>query len=108
MDDLQEFDNHLSREEIDTILHGMTARDIFAAIPGGQATAEGAEVAGAAFEHAADRQGYGKEALDRVRPADAVYLANAIGEVLSQDNPKASDTASSPNSPGTGDSPPSS
>lgn len=105
--DLPEASNFLHRAEIDTILGGMTARDIFAAIPGGQTTAQGAEVAGSAFEHAAERQGYGKEALDRVRPADAVYLANAIGEVLSQESPLASDTASSPPSPASGDSAPS-
>ena len=104
----KEFDNFLSRPDIDLILGGMTARDIFAAIPGGQATAQGAEVAGAAFEHAAERQGYGKEALDRVRPADAVYLANAIGEVLSQESPLASATVSSQPSQDSGDSAPSS
>jgi hypothetical protein len=108
MDELKEFDNFLHRTDIDLILGGMTARDIFAAIPGGQMVAQGAEVAGSAFEHAAERQGYGKEALDRVRPADAVYLANAIGEVLSQDSPLASDTASSLPSPDTGDLAPSS
>jgi hypothetical protein len=87
VESLPEASNFLQRADIDTILGGMTARDIFAAIPGNQTTAQGAEVAGNAFEHAAERQGYGKEALDRVRPQDAVYLANAIGEVLSQDSP---------------------
>lgn len=94
LENLPEASNFLHRTDIDLILRGMTARDIFAAIPGNQNVAQGAEVAGNAFEHAAERQGYGKEALDRVRPVDAVYLANAIGEVLSQESPLASDTAS--------------
>jgi hypothetical protein len=107
MEALSEATNFLRRDEIDTILGGMTARDIFAAIPGGATQAQGAEVAGAAFESAAERQGYGKEALDRVRPVDAIYLASELGEVLSADSPKADTGASSPNSPATGDSAPS-
>jgi hypothetical protein len=100
-------DNFLSRAEIDLILGGMTARDVFAAMPEGGAKAEGAEVAGKAFESAAERQGYGAEALDRVRPMDALYLAAELGEALSVDSPKADGTEPSPPSPGIGDSAPS-
>jgi hypothetical protein len=106
MDDLVEATNFLNRSEVDTILGGMTARDIFAAIPNGTQV-EGAEVAGKAFEAAAERQGYGKEALDRVRPGDAIYLAQQLGEAFAQDSPKAEGTEDLPISPGTGDSAPS-
>ena len=100
--DIPEATNFLSRAEIDTILGGMTARDIFAAIPSGQNTAAGAEVAGSAFESAAERQGYGKEALDRVLPGDAIYLAQQLGEALSSDSPLVDDTGGQPNSPDSG------
>ena len=93
--------NFLERDAIEEILHYMTARDIFAVIGGGNV--EGAEVAGKAFEHAAARQGHGEGALDRVRPADAVFLAQELSEVFSSASPKAEDTAPSPNSSGIGE-----
>jgi hypothetical protein len=100
-------DNFLTREQIDSILDGMTARDIFAAMPedpGSQA--KGSEIAGNTFEKAAERQGHGTEALDRVRPADAVYLAGALGEVFTLAGPKADAGESSPPSAASGDSAP--
>ena len=103
----KEFDNFLSRPDIDLILGGMTARDIFAAMPAGQ-TDNGGMVAGNAFESAAERQGYGKQALDRVKPGDALYLATALGEAFGQDNPKADSIEPSLASQDIGDSAPSS
>jgi len=85
--------NFLSREEIDGILAGMTARDLFSAMPA-QGEASGAETAGKTFESAAERQGFGVGAQDRVRISDAAYLSEELGGVLSADSPKADDTAS--------------
>lgn len=99
-------DNHLTRSEIDAILEGMTARDIFAVV--GKGGTEGAEVAGKAFEAAATRQGYGELVLDRVKPADAVYLAQALAEVFSAASPKADDTGPLPDSSVIGESVPNS
>jgi len=84
--------NFLSREQIDTILEGMTARDIFAAMPDSTEKVNGSKVASIAFESAAERQGHGAGALDRVKPLDGMYLASAIGELLSVDSPKADAT----------------
>lgn len=96
----------LSRVELDQIIDGMTARDIFAAAPSGTDTSniKGADTAGIAFEQAAERQGFGPLALDRVGAADAIYLATAIGEALNMGSPKADDTEALPTSPATGDS----
>lgn len=99
--------NFLTRGEIDSIIHGMTARDIFAAMPAGQSEVRGAAVAGDAFEAAALRQGFGPGALDRVTPGDAVYLAGELGEVFQQGAPKDDATGASPDSPASGDSAPS-
>lgn len=94
--------NFLTRDEIDTILHGMTARDIFAAMPEG-GEAKGNDIAGRVFEAAASRQGHGEGTLDRVRPQDAVYLAGALGEVFAQDSPKGVSTDPLPDSSDTGE-----
>ena len=95
-------DNHLSQAEIELILEGMTARDIFAAMPSGTATSKGAEIAGDAFERAAERQGYGSLALDRVRPGDATFLAGKLGEVFDQGSPKSDSGVDLPTSSDTG------
>lgn len=100
--------NALSRVEIEGIIQGMTARDIFAVIPNAGETPEGGKVAGDAFEAAAERQGYGALALDRVSPADAIYLGQLLGEVFNQDSPKGEGTAQLPDSSDTGESTPSS
>ena len=97
--------NFLTREQLDTILEGMTARDIFAAMPSDGGPVQGAAVAGNAFEAAAERQGHGKETLDRVTPADALYLAGALGELFTVAGPKAETGADSPASAASGGSP---
>jgi hypothetical protein len=89
--------NFLGREQIDEILSLMTARDIFSAMPSTTGEeVQGAAVAGAAFESAAERQGHGSGALDRVRPTDAIYLAQALGEAFSIAGPKSDASADSP------------
>lgn len=100
-------DNFLTREQIDEILRGMTARDMFAAMPSDGSTdpASGSAIAGTAFESAAERQGHGKEALDRVRVSDALYLASELGEVFSLASPKSEDTEPSPDSAASTESP---
>jgi hypothetical protein len=101
-------DNFLTREQIDSIVEAMTARDIFAAMPSGQSTeVNGGELAGKAFESAAERQGHGAGALDRVKPGEAVYLARLLGEVFAE-GPKDASTETSQGSSDTGDSVPSS
>lgn len=99
-------DNFLTRVDIDGILAGMTARDIFGAMPSGTSPGEvkGAEIAGKAFELAASRQGHGEEALDRVRPQDATFLAGRLGEIF-EERPK--DSEPLPDSSDTGESTPS-
>lgn len=79
-------DNFLTRAQVDSILGGITSRDLFAAFPEGTVVS-GAEVAGAVFEKAAERQGHGAEALDRVHIRDGVYLAGRLGELFA-DGPK--------------------
>ena len=100
--------NFLSRSEIEAILEGMTARDIFAVIRSGGDPSKGAQVAGDAFEAAASRQGYGEGVLDRVRPKDAIYLAEQLSEVFTSDSPKDGTTGDLPDSSGTGELTPSS
>lgn len=95
--------DRLTREELAQIIDGMTARDIFAAAPSGEGVSSGSETAAKAFESAAERQGFGSGALDRVGAADAIYLAGAIGEALNMGGPKADDTEESPTSPASGD-----
>lgn len=98
-------DNFLTREQIDSILEAMTARDIFAAMPSGRNTGEiaGGEIAGNTFEKAAERQGHGPLALDRVKPRDAVYLAQELGEVFGTATPKGDSTEPLPDSFDTGE-----
>ena len=94
----------LTRAEIQQIVDGMTARDIFAAMPG-QSSDEirGADIAGAAFDAAAKRQELGEGALDRVRPSDATWLAELLSEALNAGSPKADGTEVLQASPATGD-----
>lgn len=99
--------NFLTRGEIDAIIQGMTARDVFSAMPAGQTEVKGAEVAGDAFEAAAKRQGFGEGALDRVTPSDAIYLASTLGEVFNAGTPKDDASEASLDSPASGDSAPS-
>lgn len=90
-------DNFLTRDQIDAIIETMTARDIFAGMPSQAGeTPSGPEVAGKVFESAANRQGHGTEALDRVRPVDAMYLAEKLGEVFDMASPKSDSGEGSP------------
>lgn len=75
-------DNFLTREQVDEILGFVTARDLFQAMPGDGSTLKGPEIAGKVFESAAERQGFGAGALDRVRFQDAPYLAQALGDMF--------------------------
>lgn len=102
-------DNFLSRDQIAEIVSLLTARDIFAAMPSGKTDEQGqplkingAAIAGDAFEKGAERQGHGKGALDRVRPQDATYLGELLGEVFTEDGPKDSNTEPLPDSSDTG------
>lgn len=98
--------NFLSRAEIDLILATITTKDLFAALPSGQTEINGGQMAGSVFEYAAERQGYGKEILDRISLPDGLYLASALGELFS-DGPKDSVIGVSQVSVVTGDSDPS-
>lgn len=84
--------NFLTREEIDQVIGGITSRDLFASLSGVTGQVEGGQIAGKVFEAAAERQGKGKEALDRVSIFDGIYLATALGELFS-DGPKEEATA---------------
>lgn len=95
-------DNHLTRADIDLIIAAITSRDLFAALGDEQGQVKGGEVAGKVFEAAAERQGYGPLALDRITVADGIYLASELGELFS-DGPKGDATEESPASPVTGD-----
>lgn len=94
--------NFLTREQIDEVISKITSRDLFAALPAGETAVNGGQIAGKVFEAAAERQGHGKEALDRVSIGDGIYLASALGELFS-DGPKEEPTGDSPASPATGD-----
>lgn len=91
-------DNFLTRPEIDLILATITSRDLFAALGGQTGEVQGGEVAGKVFEAAAERQGFGKGTLDRVKISDGIYLASALGELFS-DGPKGESTEPLPDSP---------
>jgi hypothetical protein len=95
-----------SRTQIQKIVDGMTARDIFSAMPSQADTGglKGAEVAGAVFDAAAARQGHGEQALDRVSAQDAIWLAQEISEAINVGGPKANGTEESPPSADIGDS----
>lgn len=99
----------LSRGELEQIIEGMTARDIFQAAPDASdvGNVKGGDTASKVFDIAAERQGFGALALDRVSPGDATFLAGLLGESLNVGGPKAEDTEESPASPATGDSAPS-
>lgn len=79
--------NFLTREEIDEVISKITSRDLFASLSGETGQVQGGEIAGKVFEAAAERQGKGKEALDRISITDGIYLASALGELFS-DGPK--------------------
>ena len=81
--------NMLTRPQVDEIVKHMTPRDLFNAMPTGEdGIKAGAEVAANVFEQAAERQGFGAGALDRLSMADGVYLAGLLGEVFQSATPK--------------------
>lgn len=97
--------NLLTRAQVEEIVAHMTPRDLFNAMPTGEEAevAAGAEIAAKVFEAAAERQGFGAEALDRVSMADGVHLAGLLGEVFKSATPKGKRPAGLPASPGSGD-----
>lgn len=98
---------HLTRAEVEQIVDGMNARDVFLATPDQNqdvSKIKGIETASRLFEIAAERQGFGADALNRVAVSDAMFLANLLSESLNVGGPKAEDTGASPASPDTGDS----
>lgn len=97
----------LTRADLDNIVDGMSARDMFQSTPGGEQLTEtqrGMKMAEKIFDISATRQGWGENALDRVRLSDGPYLSTLLSESLNLGSPKADDTGESPTSPGTGDS----
>ena len=97
-------DKQLTRAAIEKIVNGLNARDIFDAMPQDATDVKGAQVAAAAFDAAAARQGHGEKALDRVSAADATWLSGLLAESLNVGGPKADSTGESPASAATGDS----
>jgi hypothetical protein len=98
---------HLTRAELEKIVDGMSARDVFNATPDQSQDVgkiKGTETASRMFELAAERQGFGADALDRVSVGDAIHLANLLSESLNVGGPKAEDIEALPISDDTGDS----
>lgn len=81
----------LTRADLDRIVDGMSARDIFRSgmVDSTEGEVSGSERAESIFDYAAERQGYGAKALDRVSIGDTVYLSNLLGEALNMGTPKA-------------------
>lgn len=78
----------LSREEIDSIIDGMSAADLLDALGDGTSV-KGAKMLGTAFDSAAARAGYsnGTSATEHVRVRDFKYLADELGKVVSVESP---------------------
>lgn len=93
----------LTREQIDTVLEGMTGADLIEHIGDGQTG--GAKIAGNAFDSAAARMGItnGVRAMELVGVADFQYLVTKLTEVMALDSPKAEQEASSQDSANTGE-----
>lgn len=92
----------LTQADLDKIVEGMNARDMFQATGTGETA--GNSQAEAIFDLSAERQGYGEKALDRVHLRDSVYLSNLLAESLNVGGPKVDGTEVSPTSAATGDS----
>lgn len=99
----------LTRSVLKKIVDGMSARDMIETMPENELgqRLEGRQYVGAIFDAAAERQGYGQKALDRVGIGDAQYLSELLAGALNAGGPKADDTGESPSSADTGDSAPS-
>ena len=78
----------LTREQIDSILEGMTGADIVDQFGDNVPTAK---IGTNAFDAAAARQGItnGTRAMELVHVQDFGYLANKLNEVINLDGPKA-------------------
>lgn len=94
----------LTRADLDSIIDGMSARDVFRASGGSDDPDTGNQKAEQIFDLSAERQGWGKMALDRVVLGDVTYLGTLLGEALNVGGPKADSTNQSPTSADTGDS----
>ncbi len=95
----------LTRAQVKKIVDGMSARDMIETMPedaDGQRL-NGKKYVGAIFDAAAERQGYGEKALDRVGIGDGQYLSELLAGALNAGSPKADDTGESPASAATGD-----
>jgi hypothetical protein len=94
----------LTRADLDRIVDGMSARDIFrSGMVNATEEVTGSERAESIFDYAAERQGYGAKALDRVSIGDTVYLSNLLGEALNMGTPKADSSPESQPSSDTGE-----
>jgi hypothetical protein len=94
--------SRLTREELQQIVDGMTAGDVFSST-GGETKPN--EVALSIFNRAAERLDYGANAIDRVGIGDTTYLSDLLGEALNMGSKAAGDSSQSPTSADTGDSP---
>lgn len=93
----------LTREKIEEVLANLSAADLIEAT--GDGTAQGAKIAGTAFDSAAARMGVsnGTPATQHIRAADFAYLANRIGEVVNIDSPLSDATSNSLDSAASGE-----
>lgn len=91
----------LTREQIDSIIEGMTGADIADQLGADKP----AQIGPKAFDSAAKRQGAvnGKRAMELVDIKDFQYLAEKLNEVMSLDGPKADQPEGSPPSADTGE-----
>ena len=78
----------LSREQIDSVIDGMSAADLIDALGDGEKV-NGSKMAGDAFNAAAARLGMsnGTPATEHVSMKDFAYLAAAIGEAVNTESP---------------------
>lgn len=77
----------LTREQIDSVIAGMSAADLVGAM--GDADKAGPKMPVKAFDLAAERMGMsnGTAASSMVRLADFKYMAKAIGEAVNIESP---------------------
>ena len=91
----------LTREQIDEVIAGMSARDLIDASAG---DISNGERAGMAFDSAAKRLGLsnGTPATASVKASDFLYLGQMMNEVMGNDSPKSQGGEDSPDSAATG------
>ena len=95
----------LSRADVQKIVDGLSTRDLFsvARTEEDASAVKGAEIAADIFDHGAERQGWGPNALDRVPLADGPWVMELLSESLNVGTPKAEDGLESLASADTGD-----